>query len=602
MSKASEEQVNRDFIFAIRGHVDVGKTAFINAIRAHGREKEKKASKLLEAESITQQIATLTLPKSCVIKLLPPALKKEYRMDNITLIDTPGHADFGRLREISAKISHINLIFVDITSGMDEDTFEYLRDILLTGSEEETNKQCDKNIIVLNKIDKLYKYKQIGYGLIQNVFKKQSADTRSYIDAGYRRVIDKLAQIGIYSAPYYEKRTRDCVAMIPISSMTGDGIPDLMLYLSKCYLEMEQVTDNIGYIIDKRVDQNMGNILIGIMKYGSINRSNIMRINNSYFPVKRLFKNNTDSRQQNFELVDEIADANSFAIICDNNELIPIGSKFTAITEDMIECKVGGGGGGQIIDESLIEEVMNKKTRLLTEIGVHVIIPSESMIDGIHDFFTKEKIPISNYSLRLSKKDLFILNNKIDRDEHKYAERYRCVMVCIPDLMEEKKKDVLAREIFSEEILEIMHTEKVHLIFAGTIYKLAGQYKEFLKKCRQDFLLQRNYKSYSYFQADIINKFIFRVSGPIICGVKVTDGTIAVDSIVIDADNNNIGIVTSIQLDNKPIQFATSGMDVCLKIEEGTHTLDKKKNYRFSNGPGLVDHMSRLVALDLASK
>ena len=122
-----------------------------------------------------------------------------------------------------------------MTKGLDEDTLEYIKENIKDESDH------DKNIIILNKLDKIYNYKPIGYGIIKKVLDKQKSDTVRYINDAYSSVQRKLSENGFYAEPYYNKKTRDCLAMIPITSLHGDGIPDLMLYLSKCYLEFSRI-------------------------------------------------------------------------------------------------------------------------------------------------------------------------------------------------------------------------------------------------------------------------------------------------------------------------------------------------------------------------
>jgi len=554
---------NRKSIICIRGHVDTGKTSFIDKLSSHNTEVNKKNLTKSEAGGITQQVGTTTFIKEHLIKFIPNHLKDKFNMDFVT-IDTPGHTDFENIRKIGTSIAHIILVFVDIVKGIDTDTLEFI----------ESNVNYDKMIIVLNKIDKIYGFKPVGHANIKKMMNKQTKEVNSQIEEYYRLISRQLSDIGIYADLYYNKKIKECLAMIPISAHTGDGIPDLLLYMSNVKMSLEVNNSNVGYILDKRA----GKQIIGIMKYGEINKNNSIKIGSNIFPIKNLMRTvgYSDSRENKFELIDSVSSAISFSFkVDDYYDYIELGSEFEVI--DDIICEIN-------------EVKINKE---LDEIGIHIIIPSESMLSGICEHLKNEKIPVNSYSIgNISKIELMRYSNK-KFEPSNYYNRYKAILICQPEIVDSSDQTILLKEFFDADKIHLIESSNIKIIFGGTIYKLASLFNEYLKQIKLNFV--SNYGAFSEFEAEVIPKFIFRTSDPIICGVKIKKGCIKIGSEVI-SDNKYYGKVSGIQLDTKDIQIAKTDMEVCLKIVGGNDNLAKGININLKNKE---NEFSKLVVQDI---
>jgi translation initiation factor 5B len=560
----------RKCIICIRGHVDTGKTSFISLLSSHTTDEVGTQLNDAEAGSITQQVGTKTFRREDLIKFIPDLLQEKFNMDFVT-IDTPGHASFENIRLIGLSISHIRLIFVDIVKGIDEDTLNYLEENILTRSDYENT------IIVLNKMDKIYGFNPIGFGNLKKVLNKQTEHYNELLDNYYTNIIKQLSSRGLYGEPYHRKRQAECIPMIPISAKNGDGVPDLLLYMSNTRMKLERPINSIGYIIDKRNDSKYGKVIIGIMKYGSISSSNAIKIGSSTYPIKQLLQSgNHDSREQHFEPTEYSDEATAFAVVVDQTSynMIEIGSSFEPIS--------GVGIKSASIDDSAYETFVARKSKLLSDIGVYVVIPSESMIDGVHEYFTSQNIPIAGYSIgSTTKADIIKFVNKFKTYQEEYNSRYKCIMCCLPDMVDDVDEKQLYKTIFDEEKLNILKHENFTLLFGGTIYKLANEYTKYSDKCKQEFI--DKYGQYASFEAETIPKFIFRTSDPILCGITVKSGIIRIGTKVTDIKGFKYGTIDSIKLLDKDVTYANEGSEVCIKIVGGSITLDKKNKYVFKN-------------------
>lgn len=579
--------IARKSIICIRGHVDSGKTSFISSLASYNTEERKTSLNDQEAGGITQQVGTTTFNRETLLKFIPEKLHNKFNMDFVT-VDTPGHASFENIRRIGSSISHITLVFTDITKEMSPESLEFLQSTLLT------KEDYDRTFIVLNKIDRIYDYKKVGYGTLKDVLEIQSDFVKEQIESYYTRLVIQLSKYQLWGQPYYKKKDRECITMLPISAVTGDGIPDLLLYMSNVRMTLDKPTESIGYIIDKRNDQRLGKILVGIMKYGSINKSNAIQIKDSIFPIKNLHKisGQHDSREHQFDITNSVDEAISFIMTVDTltYDVIDLGSQFTPTDKKGINVAT--------IDDAVYDTYIAKKTKLLSDSGIFVVIPSESMIDGIHDLFSSKEIPINGYSVgSISKQELMKFINR-NNDQYKYGNRYKCILICMPtdSNTDDKESKVLMKQYFDEEKLVMIKNAKLNVIFSGTIYKLAEKYNKYLETCKQEFV--NSYAKYSTFQATSLPKCIFKTKNPVLCGITITDGIIGLNTIVKDSNGKEYGIVQSIQHNDKDVKFATTGMEVCIKIIGGSESLDKKLEYTFSN---VVHDTSNMVGADIKS-
>jgi len=213
-----EELVPRSPVVVVMGHVDHGKTSLLDAIRKTNVVQG-------EAGGITQHIG---------------AYQVEINGQNITFLDTPGHAAFTAMRERGAMCTDIAILVVAADDGIMPQTVEAINHA----------KAANIPIIVaINKMD------------------KPGANP------------DKIKQQIMEYELVPEEYGGDTI-MVPISAKRGDGI-DTLLEMVLLTAEMQELKANPdrrarGTVIEARLDKARGPIATLLVQNGTLRQGDII--------------------------------------------------------------------------------------------------------------------------------------------------------------------------------------------------------------------------------------------------------------------------------------------------------------------------------------
>ncbi|MDE1945094.1 MAG: GTP-binding protein, partial [Patescibacteria group bacterium] len=215
-------------VIAVMGHVDHGKSSLLDYIR--------KANVVAgEAGGITQHVA---------------AYIAEHGGRRITFLDTPGHAAFKALRERGAAAADIAILVVAADEGVMPQTLEALAAI--------TESQIPY-VVAITKID------------------KNNADIE--------RAKSSMLEHGIY----LEGLGGD-VPYAPISSKTGEGVPEL-LDLVLLAADLAELTGDPdapaeGYVLEAAQDPKRGASATLVVKDGTLATGTFVVAGGAYAPVR----------------------------------------------------------------------------------------------------------------------------------------------------------------------------------------------------------------------------------------------------------------------------------------------------------------------------
>lgn len=207
-----DELTPRPPIVTVMGHVDHGKTSLLDAIRN---------TNVIEGEAgrITQHIG---------------AYMVNLNGQDITFIDTPGHAAFTQMRSRGAKVTDIAVLVVAADDGVKPQTIEAINHA----------KAAEVPIIVaINKMD------------------KQTANAD--------RVMQELTEYGLVAENY----GGDTIC-VPISALKNEGIEDL-LEMILLVAEVEELKANknktaVGTVIEAQLDSQRGTIATMLVESGTL--------------------------------------------------------------------------------------------------------------------------------------------------------------------------------------------------------------------------------------------------------------------------------------------------------------------------------------------
>ncbi len=213
-----ENLLPRDPVVVVMGHVDHGKTSILDAIR-------KTSVTAGEAGGITQHIG---------------AYRTQVNGQNITFLDTPGHAAFTSMRARGAQVTDIAILVVAADDGIMPQTIEAIHHAKAAGV---------SIIVAINKMDKP--------------------------EANPDRVMQQLTEHELVP----EEWGGDVIC-VPVSAHTGMGM-DTLLESVLLVAEMKELKANParaarGTVIEARLDKGRGPIATVLVQNGTLHSGDIL--------------------------------------------------------------------------------------------------------------------------------------------------------------------------------------------------------------------------------------------------------------------------------------------------------------------------------------
>lgn len=522
----------RQPIISVLGHVDSGKTTLLDKIRGSAVAPG-------EAGGITQHIGASEIPIKNIMGICGDLIKKmgvDVKIPGLLFIDTPGHEAFTTLRKRGGSISDLAILIVDVNEGFQPQTDESL----LFLKEFKT-----PFVVAATKIDRIIGWRTENRCFLPN-FKEQEERAQNELEEKIYRIVGQLGERGFQSERYDRvKDFRKEICIVPVSGVTGEGIPDLLMVitgLAQKYMEDRlELTEGMGKgtILEVREFKGLGTTIDVILYDGIINRGDLMVVGGKKITttrVKALLKPKPLKEmrvEKMFRPVDRVTAATGVKISAPGLENVIAGSpvRFTGNEKEIEKAKRD--------IEKEIEEV-----EIETE-NEGVIIKADTLgsLEGLIKVLRDLKIPI-----RKAKVGNVLKSDVMESGCMKKPVIFAFHVNVLPDAKEAAKK------------------EGVSIFRSDVIYKLMEDYQKWeeeMKKAKEAELLE----SVTHpGRVKILPGYVFRQSKPAIFGVEVLEGTIK-PGYKLRKGEKIVGEVKELQAEGENVEKARIGERVALSME-----------------------------------
>uniref|UniRef100_A0A7N8XFY2 Eukaryotic translation initiation factor 5B n=1 Tax=Mastacembelus armatus TaxID=205130 RepID=A0A7N8XFY2_9TELE len=528
-------------VVCVLGHVDTGKTKILDKLR-HTHVQDG------EAGGITQQIGATNVPKETIED--QTRMVKNFECENIKIpgmliIDTPGHESFSNLRNRGSSLCDIAILVVDIMHGLEPQTLESIN--LLK------EKKCPF-IVALNKIDRLYDWKKSPDTDVVATLKKQKKNTKDEFDERAKAVIVEFAQQGLNAALFYEnKDPRTFVSLVPTSAHSGDGMGNLIALLVELTQTMlarrlAHCDELRAQVMEVKALPGMGTTIDVILINGRLREGETIIVPGVEGPIVTQIRGlllppplKELRVKSQYEKHKEVSTSQGVKILGKDLEKALAGLPLlVAHRDDEVP----------VLRDELVRELKQTLSSIkLEEKGVYVQASTLGSLEALLEFLRTSKYAGINIG-PVHKKDVMKASTMLEHDL-----QYAVILAFDVKVERESQEmaDSLGVRIFSAEII-------YHLFDAFT------KYREDYKKAKQE-----EFKHIAVFPVKlrVLPQFIFNSRDPIVMGVMVEAGVLKQGTPLCVPSKAfvDIGVVTSIEVNHKPVDSAKKGQEICIKIE-----------------------------------
>ena len=535
----------RQPVVVVLGHVDSGKTSLLDRIRGTAVQSR-------EVGGITQHIGASYFPietiKEITGKLFDKLSKSENPVPGLLVIDTPGHEVFANLRIRGGSAADIAIVVVDVNKGLEAQTIESL-DIL-------KNRKVPF-VIALNKIDQISGWKKNNSILIAEQLEIQDPIILSYLDEKVYNVVGALSRIGFSSEAFWRIKdfTKE-LAIVPVSAVTGTGVPELLAvlvgltqqYMSK-RLERHE-TETKGIVLEVNDEIGLGpsaNIILldGTLKHGDRivvgKRDSVTSTKIKALLLPKPLDEMRDPRDK-FRHVDTVIAAAGLKITSPDLDGVLAGSPLYVVNNPEDEERL----------KSNIETEIKSAIIQTESNGIILRCDTIGSIEAITELLKKENIPVRSADLgNITRRD--ILSASAVREKDRYL---GVVLGFNVKVLEEAEKEAYERriKIFNEKI----------------IYNLVRSYSEWVtyERVHEDSIIFNEIPPICKFQ--FLKGYVFRRNNPAVFGAEILIGKLRQKISVMNEKGKKIGVIHQIQNEGKNLEVADRGTQVALSIKGPT--------------------------------
>ena len=525
----------RQPIVSVLGHVDHGKTSFLDHIRGSSVVNR-------ESGAITQHIGATEIPINEIYSICGDLLKnKDLSLPGLLFIDTPGHHAFTTLRTRGGSLADLAVLIVDINEGFKPQTYESINIL---------KEYKTPFIIALNKIDKIsgwiYNKNELT---AKKRIDKQSLRVKSFFEEKIFDIIGTLYDNKLQAELYYKiKDFSKNIALIPISSKTGEGIPELLMTLvglSQRFLEDKlhnEIGPAKGSVLEVKEEVGLGTTIDTIIYSGMLKCNDKIVIGTKDEPkivkIKALLKpkplDEIRDPREKFDNVKEVHAASGIKIVSPDLENVIPGAPIRVVQNNINE---------------ILDEIKNQ-TKIDIELDERGIIIKADTIGSLEALIKESKS--KNIKIRkaeignVSKRDIVEANATLE-------ELNKVIFAFNVKLLTEAKGELINSnlKVFNEDV----------------IYTIMENYDEWIEKKKIEIDIRRRKDFIHPGMIKLLPEYIFRINNPAIVGVRIIIGRIKQDMKLMRDDGKYIGRIKAIQSENQSVSEASQGEEVAISID-----------------------------------
>ncbi|MEM1508678.1 MAG: translation initiation factor IF-2 [Thermofilaceae archaeon] len=537
----SEQEFIRSPILVVLGHVDVGKTTLLDRIRGTAVAKR-------EPGTMTQHIGASFLPWRALQEMCAPlskAVRAAVEIPGFLVIDTPGHEAFSNLRSRGGSIADLAVLVLDVNRGFEQQTYEAL-DLLMA--------RRTPFIVAANKVDRIPGWKPKPDTPFIHSITEQDADVQAKLEEFLSSIVFELNKAG-FRADRYD-RIKDftrTVAIVPISALTGEGIPDLMLVLAGLAQRFligrlkVKIGPARGVVLEVKELVGLGTTVAVILYDGVLKKGDSVVVGGLDKPVVTKVKailmpkplDEMRSPEDKFMAVDEVKAAAGVLIVAHGLEEAFSGAPFYVFYNESEA-------------ENLIHEVQEELASIRVSRDVcGVVVKADTLgtLEALVNYLNKMGVPV-----RYADIGPVVRRDVVEATVVKTCDRLRAVILAFNvKVTDEAEFEAKANgvKIFQNNI----------------IYRLVEEYVNWYGSERQQERRMEMSKMILPGKVKLLPGYIFRRSDPAIVGVKMLAGRVKKGYPLITRDGKRVGEVMQIQEHKKPLDQAITGQEVAVSIK-----------------------------------
>ena len=529
-------------IVAVLGHVDHGKTTLLDKIRGSAVTEG-------EAGAITQHIGATAVPLDVISDLSGSLVDPDdFDLPGLLFIDTPGHHSFSTLRSRGGALADIAILVVDVNDGFQPQTLEAI-DIL--------KRTQTPFVVAANKVDTVPGWNPQPDTPIQQSIEAQSERAEGDMNERLYELIGQMSDHGFSSDMYWRVQNfRSNIGVVPVSAMTGEGLPDLlavMMGLSQRYMKEEMSIDTqgpgAGTVLEVKEERGFGTTIDVVLYDGTVRESDQIVVGGLNEPIvtdvrallqpRPLAEIRTEKR---FEQVDEVVAATGIKIAAPDLDDAMAGAPVRVVRNRPVEDVIA-----EVQAELAEIEVTTE------EQGVVVKADTLGSLEAIADALDDAEVPIVRAEVGdVAPRDIAVADTANER-EHEVVLAFNVDV--LPDA--KRRAEETGVRLFEDDV----------------IYQLVEDYEAFSEEihaAQQETVLDKIARPARF---QVLQDHTFRQSDPAVVGVEVLSGTLKRNSRVVKWAGNEptrVGQLKSIQDEGEDIDELRAGERAAVSIDGPT--------------------------------